>query len=371
MRPSSRAGTSCSTPSGGGTRPGRCSSGGTARARSRSCGSSPWIRSRGAVTSWGSSSRPARSRTRSATSTRPPRSSPSSGSPDSSRRRSPETSPSARRPTRPSRASSSARDLASPRRRRPGVVDSEPSKVMPDGPHTLHAERPCRAFRQPALRADRSRAVGVAAGRLPRPMTPEEARERLQEGGPAERRETLHLLAQEADARVTPPVAALLHADDPELVALAETTLWQVWSRSGDPAVDALFAEGVRAMEAQDCLGAVAQFSRVVEAAPSFAEGWNKRATARYLATHYATSIADCEEVLRLNPYHFGALSGQGLCHAALGQLREAARCFRRALAVHPRLEAVRQNLSRTETTLARANGHALGALPGSADTAR
>ena len=202
-------------------------------------------------------------------------------------------------------------------------------------------------------------------------MTPEEARERLQEGGAAERRATLHLLAQEADARVTPPVAALLHADDLELVALAEATLWQVWSRSGDPAVDALFAEGVRAMEAQDWLGAVAQFSRVVEAAPSFAEGWNKRATARYLATHYATSIADCEEVVRLNPYHFGALSGQGLCHAALGQLREAARCFRRALAVHPRLEAVRQHLSRTETTLARANGHALGALPGSADTAR
>ena len=158
---------------------------------------------------------------------------------------------------------------------------------------------------------------------------------------------------------------ALLHTDDPELVALAEATLWQVWNRSGDPAIDALYAEGIRAMEAQDWLGAVAAFSRVVEAAPSFAEGWNKRATARYLATHYATSIADCEEVARLNPYHFGALSGQGLCHAALGQLREAARCFRRALAVHPRLETVRQHLTRTETTLARANGHALGALPG------
>ena len=198
-------------------------------------------------------------------------------------------------------------------------------------------------------------------------MTPEEARERLQTGTPAERRATLRVLAQEADARVTPAVATLLHTDDLELVALAEATLWQVWSRSGDPAVDALFAEGVRVMEAQDWLGAAAAFSRVIEAAPSFAEGWNKRATARYLATHYATSIADCQEVVRLNPHHFGALSGQGLCHAALGQLREAARCFRRALLVHPRLESVRQHLARTETTLARANGHALGIAP--ADT--
>jgi tetratricopeptide (TPR) repeat protein len=198
-------------------------------------------------------------------------------------------------------------------------------------------------------------------------VTLEEALEQLETGSPAERRAALRVLAREADARVTPAVAALLHADDPELVALAEATLWQVWSRSGEPAVDRLVAEGLRAMEAQDWLGAVTAFGRVIEAAPAFAEGWNKRATARYMATHYATSIADCEVVLRLNPHHFGALSGQGLCHAALGQLREAARCFRRALEVHPRLEAVRQHLARTETMLARANGHALGVAP--ADT--
>jgi tetratricopeptide (TPR) repeat protein len=193
-------------------------------------------------------------------------------------------------------------------------------------------------------------------------VTLEDALERLRTGSPADQRAALAVLAQVADARVTPAVAALLHADDPELVALAEATLWQVWSRSGDPAIDRLFADGLRRMQAQDWLGAVTAFGRVIDQAPTFAEGWNKRATARYLATHYATSIADCEEVLRLNPHHFGALSGQGLCHAALGQLREAARCFRRALSVHPGLEAVRQHLARTEAMLARANGHALGA---------
>jgi tetratricopeptide (TPR) repeat protein len=198
-------------------------------------------------------------------------------------------------------------------------------------------------------------------------VTPEDAWQRLRSGTPAERRATLHILAEEADARVTPAVAAMLHTDDPELVALAEATLWRVWSRSGDPAVDVLFAEGLRAMERQDWLGAVTAFSRVIETVPTFAEGWNKRATARFLATHYAMSIADCEEVVRLNPHHFGALSGQGLCHAALGQLSQAARCFRRALQVHPRLEAVRQHLARTESTLARGNGHALGVLPADA----
>jgi hypothetical protein len=63
-----------------------------------------------------------------------------------------------------------------------------------------------------------------------------------------------------------------------------------------------------------------------------------------------------------LNPHHSGALSGQGLCHTALGYLCEAARCFRRALPVCPGLAAVRQHRARTDATLARANGPALGA---------
>jgi Flp pilus assembly protein TadD len=61
--------------------------------------------------------------------------------------------------------------------------------------------------------------------------------------------------------------------------------------------------------------------------------------------------------VLRLNPHHFGAASGQGLCHLALGQYAEAARCFRRALAIHPRLEGVRENLGRVYQRLVRGNG--------------
>ncbi len=189
-------------------------------------------------------------------------------------------------------------------------------------------------------------------------MTLEEALERLRAGTPAERRTALDVIGEVADARVTAPVAACLHDPDGEVAAAAEATLWRIWCRSGDPAVDALFAEGARAMDKHDWLGAVSVFSRVVEAAPTFAEGWNKRATARYLAEHYASAIADCEEVVRLNPHHFGALSGQGLCHLALGQYRKAARCFRQALAIHPRLPGVRENLARVHQILVRGNGH-------------
>jgi tetratricopeptide (TPR) repeat protein len=185
----------------------------------------------------------------------------------------------------------------------------------------------------------------------------EDALARLTADSPAERRTALEAIGRIGDVRVTEPVAACLHDADAAVVAAAEATLWQIWSRAGDPRVDALFAEGIRAMQTRDWLAAVSLFGQVIEAAPEFAEGWNKRATARYLVEHYASAIADCEEVVRRNPQHFGALAGQGLCHLALGQSAEAAACFRRALAIHPRLQSVRENLQRVLQHLVRGNG--------------
>src|SRR5256712_14028961 len=98
-------------------------------------------------------------------------------------------------------------------------------------------------------------------------------------------------------------------------------------------------------MERRDLAGAEAIFARVIARAPEFAEGWNKRATVRYVAENYEGSIDDCEETLKRKPHHFGALAGQGLCYMALRRHREAAAGVRRALGVPPRLPGVRHQL--------------------------
>ena len=136
-----------------------------------------------------------------------------------------------------------------------------------------------------------------------------------------------------------------LGGDDPALAARAAAALWELWHRSGDPGLDALLRQGIEAMELKQLDQAEAIFTRLIDTAPAFAEGWNKRATTRYLAQDYAGAIDDCRETLARNANHFGALSGQGLCHIALGQFREAADLFRRTLAVHPHLESARENL--------------------------
>ena len=137
----------------------------------------------------------------------------------------------------------------------------------------------------------------------------------------------------------------VLRGSDARQAARAAALLWQMWHRSGDPALDARLQEGIAAMERGDLGEAEATFTRVIAAAPAFAEGWNKRATVRYLAGDYAAALGDCEATLARNPSHFGALSGQGLCHVALGQHAEAAALFRRTLAVHPHLDSARANL--------------------------
>jgi tetratricopeptide (TPR) repeat protein len=138
---------------------------------------------------------------------------------------------------------------------------------------------------------------------------------------------------------------SVLRGDDPVQAARAASLLWQMWHRSGAPQLDALLHEGITAMEAHRLAEADGVFTRLIDAAPEFAEGWNKRATVRYLAKDYPGSIADCRQTLARNPNHFGALSGQGLCHLALREYSAAATLFKRALAVHPHLDGARANL--------------------------
>jgi len=142
-----------------------------------------------------------------------------------------------------------------------------------------------------------------------------------------------------------PTLVTALRDADPLVRALAESALWRVWSRSGDEAVDRLLAVGIEQMNAQQGDAAVETFSRVIALKPEFAEGWNKRATVYYLMGEYAKSLADCDEVMKRNPYHFGALSGYGMIYLQLERPERALEYFERALAVDPNLPSVRETI--------------------------
>jgi tetratricopeptide (TPR) repeat protein len=84
-------------------------------------------------------------------------------------------------------------------------------------------------------------------------------------------------------------------------------------------------------------------FSRVIRQRPDFAEGWNKRATVYYILGDYRKSLTDCDEVLKRNPYHFGALSGYGMIYLHLNQPGQALHYFERALRLNPNPRSVEE----------------------------
>jgi tetratricopeptide (TPR) repeat protein len=139
---------------------------------------------------------------------------------------------------------------------------------------------------------------------------------------------------------------------DPQVRASAADAMWRIWSRSGDPAIDTLFARGVEQMQSSAFDDALVVFNEIVARKPQFAEGWNKRATLYFLLGRNQESLKDCDEVLKRNPNHFGALSGAGQIHLQLGNPQRALEFFQRALKVNPNLEGLRQMVPMLEQHL-------------------
>lgn len=174
-----------------------------------------------------------------------------------------------------------------------------------------------------------------------KPLTREEALSQLTAPDAETRRRATVWMGEVGTADDLPAVFRLLRDPDDLVRALTENSIWQIWSRSGDPVVDQLFAVGVEQMNHGEAQAAIATFSEIIRRKPEFAEGWNKRATMYFLVGEYDKSLQDCDEVIKRNPQHWGVLSGYGQIYVQLDKPEEALVYFQRALAVNPNLRQV------------------------------
>jgi len=159
------------------------------------------------------------------------------------------------------------------------------------------------------------------------------------------RRRAAAALAEAGTMADAPNLMAALRDPDARVRELAERALWEVWSRSGNDDIDHLLRAGIVEMQHGQLEASIDTFSEVIRRRPDFAEGWNKRATVYYLVGEYRKSAADCDEVLKRNPAHFGALSGYGMIWLRLDEPARALERFEQALAVNPNLDSVRETI--------------------------
>jgi tetratricopeptide (TPR) repeat protein len=181
------------------------------------------------------------------------------------------------------------------------------------------------------------------------PRSREEALAGLEDAATERRAEAVVWVANHGTMQDQPLLLRRLRDDSPFVRGFAEQGLWLLWARSGEAAIDRLMAQGVEEMQAGRHRRAIATFGEVIRRRPDFAEGWNKRATARFLAGDYRGSIADCGEVLKRNPLHFGAISGYGQIYFRLRQYDKALEWWRRALEVNPNMTGVEASILEVE----------------------
>jgi tetratricopeptide (TPR) repeat protein len=199
----------------------------------------------------------------------------------------------------------------------------------------------------PALDAGAVEARAAAGKQLPAVSHPPAAV--AQREAQLRRIEQLQRTGKRADARRLLP---LLKDPDAEVRERAEHAIWSLWGRSGQAVVDRLFRNGVAQMGRREINDAIETFTIVVDTMPGFAEAYNKRATARFLAGDLVGAMDDCQRALDLEPDHFGSLAGYGHIYFRLDDMDMAILYWRRALAVNPNLASVARSIDAAERIL-------------------
>ena len=123
--------------------------------------------------------------------------------------------------------------------------------------------------------------------------------------------------------------------------------------RSGSDTADLLMARAVTTMESGNYPVSLALLDRIVALQPQWAEGWNKRATARYLSGDAEGAMADIAETLRRDPRHLGALAEMGMILEDSGRQDDALRAYERALAIAPQWRPISEAAARVRAALA------------------
>jgi tetratricopeptide (TPR) repeat protein len=134
---------------------------------------------------------------------------------------------------------------------------------------------------------------------------------------------------------------ALKVAPDDASAKAVEDRIWALWLASGSDTANLLMARVKAAIDAQDLDLAIKLLDAIIELKPDYIEAWNRRATIYYMQKDFGHALSDIQQVLVREPRHFGAMSGLGMILQEFGDDKHALEIFRRALAVHPRLQKI------------------------------
>ena len=129
--------------------------------------------------------------------------------------------------------------------------------------------------------------------------------------------------------------------------------IWEEWGHSGSASIDLMMGWSKTAMESQKFDVALDFLDQVVVMEPTYAEGWNRRATVHFMMQNYSKSMADINSTLQLEPRHFGALSGMGQILENTGRNELALQAWQRVLDIYPMMRTAQDEVATLSEELA------------------
>ncbi|MDB2638076.1 tetratricopeptide repeat protein [Alphaproteobacteria bacterium] len=164
--------------------------------------------------------------------------------------------------------------------------------------------------------------------------------------------------ADQNDPKLDKLFAALQTSLSNANAASLEREIWAIWTRyPDDQAINYQMDRAIKMINAGQLDDAEAMFSAIISRKPAFAEAWNKRATVRFFRGDDAGSANDILQVIKLEPRHFGALSGLGMIKVREGDLQGALQAYRAAQRINPFLPNIEVIIDKLGQRL---NGRAL-----------
>lgn len=146
-------------------------------------------------------------------------------------------------------------------------------------------------------------------------------------------------------------VLCLRHQDE-DVARLAEHCLWSLWMQGGSEQGNRHLSEAIRCIRDGDYNVAAQLLTMLIAEEPAFAEAHFQLGIALSSQEKTDEAAQAYRQTLRLNPSHFGAAAALGHASVEQGNLPGALHYYRRALQIHPRLEALPEAVRELEAAV-------------------
>ncbi len=128
-----------------------------------------------------------------------------------------------------------------------------------------------------------------------------------------------------------------------------EKVIENVWLESGSPTVDLLMSRALAAQRNNKNELSLEILNQIVKIAPTYTEGWNRRAMIYFYNQNYALALLDIRRVLALDVHNFHAINGLGLIMQEIGNKKGALKVFKRLIEIHPYYTDAKKTLQKLQ----------------------